>query len=113
MDTPLRLACDFDGVLHDPNNVPKGYKLGQPIKGAQEALKGLKEQGAIIVIHSVWADTEQKCEAISKWCRFFHIPYDFITNQKPVCDFYIDDHGLHFESWEQTLAEIKSRHQGS
>jgi hypothetical protein len=104
---PLRLAVDFDGVCHDPTNKLPGYKLGQPIKGAQEALQGLKKEGAIIVIHSVWADTEQKCEAISKWCRFFDIPYDFITNQKPVADAYIDNLAIRFYNWNQTIKDIK------
>lgn len=108
-DTPLRLAVDFDFVIHDPNNVPKGYKLGQPIKGAVQALQGLKRDGAIIVIHSVWADTEAHCEAISKWMRYFNIPYDFITNTKPNCDFYVDDKAVHHTTWENTLKEIKER----
>lgn len=108
-DRPLLIACDFDGVVHDPAKVKPGYKLGVPIEGANEALHKLKREGAIITIHSVWADTQQRCEAISKWCRYFDIPYDFITNIKPVADFYIDDHGLHFQDWDQTLEEITRR----
>lgn len=103
----LTLAVDFDEVLHDPTNKKKGYKLGVPIKGAQAAMKRLKGEGAIITIHSVWADTEQRCQAISKWCRYFDIPYDFITNQKPLAQFYIDNHGLRFYNWDQTLADIE------
>lgn len=110
MDTPLRIAVDFDGVLHDPSNVQKGYKLGSTIPGSVAAMQKLKEEGAILVIHSVWADTEQKCQAMAKWCQYFKIPYDFISNQKPICDFYIDDHGLRFESWPQALADIKRLH---
>lgn len=107
--SPLLLAVDFDFVLHNPDDKLPGYKLGRPIEGAALAMKKLKSQGAIITIHSVWADTEQKCQAMSKWCRFFDIPYDFITNQKPVADFYIDDHGLHFQDWQQALDEIAKR----
>lgn len=108
-DTPLRLAVDFDGVCHDPNNVMPGYKLGKPVEGAQEALQGLKRDGAIIVIHSVWADTDQKREAMSKWLRYFNIPYDFITNQKPVVDLYIDNNGYRFENWGDTLEFIDKK----
>lgn len=102
-DTPFRLAIDFDSVIHDPNNVEKGYKMGKPIVGAQEALQGLHRSGAIIVIHSVWADSEKKRMAMAEWCHFFDIPYDFITNTKPVADVYIDDHGYRFENWSDTL----------
>jgi len=107
-DKPLLLACDFDFVLHNPDDKLPGYKLGRPIKGAAEAMKKYKSEGAIITIHSVWADTEQKVQAMSKWCRFFDIPYDFITNQKPIADYYIDDHGYRFLSWEQTLKDIRT-----
>jgi hypothetical protein len=101
----------MDGVLHDVNNKKPGYKLGVPIEGAPEAMRQLKSEGAIITIHSVWADTEQKCQAISKWCRYFDIPYDFITNQKPLADAYLDDKAVRFYDWEQALnvlEEIKN-----
>ena len=103
MDTPLRIAVDFDGVLHNPKEKKKGYKMGVPIQGAPLAMNQLHDSGAILVIHSVWADTEQKCQAMAEWCRYFKIPYDFITNKKPICDVYIDDHGYRFENWEDTM----------
>ena len=40
---PITIAVDFDGVLHDPKNKLKGYKLGQPIAGAEEAMQQLKD----------------------------------------------------------------------
>ena len=107
-DTPLRVAVDFDGVIHDPNDILPGYKLGQPIKDANMAMNELKKQGAIIVIHSVWANTDQKREAMSKWCRHFDIPYDFITNEKPMADFYIDDKAVRFENWRDTLEFVRT-----
>lgn len=109
MDKPLRLALDFDGVVHDPTQIKKGYKLGVPVEGAFEALWQLHNEGAIIVIHSIWANTDQKRQAMSEWLRYFKMPYDFITNEKPDCDFYIDDKSLRFISWSKTLEEIKQR----
>lgn len=105
---PLRLAVDFDGVIHNPYNVEPGYKMGKPIEGAMEALWELHNDGAIIVIHTTWADTEKKCQAIAKWCQYFKIPYDFITNQKPDCDVYLDNRALRFYNWVQALKDIKS-----
>lgn len=106
MEIPLRLAIDLDGVLHDPSNIKKGYKLGQPIPGAKGAMQRYKAQGAVLVIHSVWADTDQKREAMSKWLRYFDIPYDFITNIKPIADFYIDNNGVRFTTWDEVSAFI-------
>lgn len=113
MEVPLRIACDLDGVIHDNTNVKPGYKMGVPIDGAFEALWEYHNQGAIIVIHSVWADTEQKCQAIAKWCQYFKIPYDFITNKKPIADYYIDNNGVRFESWAQVREFISSNQQRS
>jgi len=113
MDAPLRLAVDLDDVIHDPNNVKPGYKMGVPIDGAFEALWELKRSGAIIVIHSVWAGTEQKRKAIADWLNYFKMPYDFITNIKPDCDVYIDNKGYRFENWKDTLEFISSNPQRS
>ena len=107
MKIPLRLAIDFDGVCHNPNDKLPGYKLGRPIPGAPMALKKLHDEGAIIVIHSIWADTEQKCQAIAEWCKYFRIPYDFITNKKPLADAYLDNLGIRFYNWDQALKDIK------
>lgn len=107
MEKPLLLAVDFDGVIHDPQNKKRGYKLGQPIEGVNRALHAYKNEGALITIHSVWADTDQKCRAISEWCRYFDIPYDFITNKKPIADAYIDNRAIRFIDWEQTKRDIE------
>lgn len=109
-DTPLRLAIDFDGVLHDPTRKVKGHKLGVPIDGAVGAMIDLKRRGYLLVIHSVWADTDQKRSAMSEWCRFFGIPYDFITNVKPVADLYLDDKGYRFRTWDDAMEFIQALH---
>lgn len=105
---PLRLAIDFNGVIEDPDNKEKGYKMGKPIAGAVEALQELKTRGNIIVIHSIWADSEKKVQAMGEWCRYFSIPYDFITNKKPNCDVYLDNKAIRFEDWDQALRDIKA-----
>lgn len=104
----MRLAIDLDGVIHNPEDVEPGYKMGKPIKGAVKAMQKLKSEGHLIAIHTVWADTDQKRQAISKWCRYFDIPYDFITNTKVIADLYIDDKGYRFESWEDAQEFIRT-----
>lgn len=104
---PITAAVDFDGVLHNPNDKRKGFKMGQPVVGAVDAMNELKAEGALLVIHSVWADTGQKRQAIADWCQYFNIPYDFITNEKPDCMIYIDDRGYRFKNWDDTLKFIK------
>lgn len=104
---PLRLAIDFDDVVHDTKNVRKGYKMGQPVPQAFEALWELKNDGGIIVIHCIWANSEKSIKAIADWLNFFKFPYDFITCTKPDVDIYIDDKGYRFENWKDTLEFTK------
>jgi DNA modification methylase len=102
----LILAVDFDGVLHDPNNVKEGYKMGLPVAGAAEAVAALHNAGHRIVVHTIWATTEAANKAIADWLGYFKIPYDVITSMKPKADLYIDDHGYHFTDWKKTLEDI-------
>jgi hypothetical protein len=84
---PLRLAIDLDGVLHNPEDVAPGYKMGRPIPGAVDAMN----------------------KAMSEWLRWANIPYDFITNVKPDVDYYLDDKNIRFTTWDEALLEIKRR----
>lgn len=102
-----KLAIDFDGTIHDPFNVKKGYKMGTPIPGAVDAVKYLKQIGHEIIIHPTWADNMQRRKAIVDWLEYFKVPFDDITSVKPDADFYIDNNAIRFESWPQTLDFIR------
>lgn len=98
------LAIDFDDTIHDTRNVWDGYKLGRPVEGAQSAMRKLREEGHTLIIHTVWGAQKK---AIADWLFYFNIPYDDITSQKPAADRYIDNKGLRFRDWRQTLEELK------
>ena len=98
-------AIDFDGVIHDYKNIPEGRKLGAPIEGAKEALEFLRSERHKIIIFSTWA-SEDKVKTFENWLNYFEIPFDEITNIKQKAHFYIDDHGLRFSSWNDTLLQI-------
>jgi len=94
------LAIDFDNVLHDPTRVAEGKVLGPPMEGARDAICLLRnEMGHTIVVFSV-----KPPEVIAPWMGYFDIPYDRITNQKPIADLYLDDKGCRFYNWEEFLA---------
>lgn len=99
----MKLAIDFDMVIHDPYNVSKGFKMGVPIVDAVESIRRLHQLGHTIVIHPVWADTEKKRQAIIDWLTYFSIPFDDITSTKPDADVYIDDRGYRFTDWDSTI----------
>ena len=103
----MRVACDFDGVLHDPTNRLKGYKLGQPIEGAVEAIRQLRAQGHYIIIFPTWADNQKRRQALVDWLTYFNIGFDDITSVKPDADCYIDDRAVRFDNWLQALKAIR------
>lgn len=103
----VKIALDFDGTIHNPTNVLKGYKMGQPIPGSAQAIRHLREQGHEIIIFPTWADNQQRRQAIVDWLTYFQIPFDDITSVKPDVDFYVDNNAVRFESWAQTLDFIE------
>lgn len=103
---PLRIAIDFDDTIHNPHDRLKGYKMGQPIKGAVEAIRQLRTMGHHIIIFPTWADTELKRQAIIDWLTYFGIQFDDVTSTKPEADVYLDDRGVHFTDWESAMRDI-------
>lgn len=103
----MKLCIDFDGVIHDHKNPIKGRRMGAPIDGAKEALEKLKDRGCEIIIFTVWGGTDSGRETIRKFMEYYQLPFDSITNEKPNCDYYIDDRAIHFDNWPNTLSQIK------
>lgn len=95
---PLTLAIDFDGVIHDDKHPLPGKKMGPPIMGAKIALMRLKGRGCTIIVHTVRATNPQH---VKDWLDYYEIPYDDVTNIKPVADVYLDDKAVTFTSWEE------------
>lgn len=95
----MKLAIDFDGVIHDHKHPVPGRRMGIPIEDAQDAIKTLKNiQGHTIIVHTVWGGDSGR-KVIEDWMKFYDIPYDEITNIKPQADYYLDDKAIHFTEW--------------
>lgn len=99
------IAIDFDDTIHNTKNRKQGFKMGQPMPGAIQALKELSIDNKII-IHTIWGGNPEMKRAISGWLDYFDIPYDQITNVKPKADVYIDDKAIHFTNWKETLDKL-------
>ena len=107
----MKIAIDFDGVIHDPKNRLKGYKMGQPIPGAPTFIKSLHDAGHYIIIFPVWADSQQRRQALVDWLNYFKVPFDDITSIKPDADLYIDNNGYRFDGdWAKAFAFVESLH---
>lgn len=93
-------AIDFDGVIHEPTNRVKGYKMGRPVDGARNALLRLRENDHEIIIHSARALVPSGMKSIEDWMQYFEIPYDYII-EKPIANFYVDDRAITFRGWSR------------
>ena len=110
------VAIDFDGVLADYS---KGYQgkdvFGDPIPGADNATKVLKENGWRIIIYT----TRPNTEALRHWLKENNITYDFINENpdqpeeskgcKLIADVYIDDRAICFHGhWKWQIGDVAS-----
>jgi hypothetical protein len=111
-----QVAIDFDGVVHGNS---KGFHDGTvydtPIEGSIEAIKWFHSQGLDIVLFTAKVKPDRPLvqgktgeELIWEWLAKYKISSYIkeITCEKPRAIVYIDDRGIRFESWEQTLKQF-------
>lgn len=104
----LTICIDFDGTLHDPRNRLPGYKMGQPVPGARDALRMLNIRGYDVVVCTARPDVEH----VRQWLSFFGMLRYVceVTHEKPMADLYVDDKGYRFTVWDGvTLDQITKR----
>lgn len=102
------IAFDFDGVIH---RYSKGWYDGtiydSPVNGIKEVIEQLKDNGYKIVIFTTRAIGIKSKGEIRRWLQKYDIPFDEITNTKPIAKIYVDDRAINFNGNTQTLlAEI-------
>ena len=99
------LAIDFDKGYHD------GTCYGEPIKGTKEALQLLSEKYTLIIFTAKVkkdrpiVDGKAGMELVTEWLQKHGLLkyISKVTCEKPRAKYYIDDKGIHFTSWDQTL----------
>lgn|SRR3990167_3921586 len=99
----MTLAIDFDGVIHNHKVKVEGRKMGPPVNLAVDVLKSLKKEGHTLIIFTTRGD---RPDHVREWLNWYKIPFDSITRVKPEADFYIDDKGIRFVDWNQTIQEM-------
>ena len=98
------LAIDFDHTIHNPDDVKPGFRMGEPMPGAVDALLTLHRHGDTIIIFTA----RDRFQPVEEWLQHFGIPYSRVTNVKPPeAEVFIDDRGLRFRGdWSVTLDEL-------
>ena len=105
----MRICIDIDGVIAQLKRDGQSYADVEPVVGAPEAIRALKEAGHYIILHT--ARHMKTCDGdVGKviarqgkitldWLHDHQI-YEYIDEiyfAKPYADVYIDDHGERFD----------------
>jgi capsule biosynthesis phosphatase len=118
----MRICIDLDGVICKLKGPGENYAELEPVPGAIERLRELKQAGHYLIINT--ARHMKTCEgnvgkviarqgaATLNWLARHGIEYDEIHFGKPHADVYIDDNAFRFESWN-TIAGDGSTLPGS
>jgi hypothetical protein len=111
------ICADFDETLCRHQEYGEfGLLHEKPMAGAKEAMEQLKKEGYRIVVLTVrlnpsfGGDLRWKKWVIQHWLQKFEIPFDEITNNKPKAVAYIDNKGIRFTDWQQTLRQFHLFH---
>lgn len=107
-----QIAIDFDGVIHkNTKGFHDGTVYDEPIEGAIEAIKELSKTYEIVIFTAKaksdrpLVNNKTGSELIWDWLKKYNIHQYIkkVTAEKPRAIYYIDDKGIRFESWTQTL----------
>jgi hypothetical protein len=103
-----RLAIDFDGVIHRYRfGFHDGSIYDAPMPGCLQALTRLHKKWWLY-IYTTRAESASGRRAVEAWLRKHRIPYDEVVGNKPIAFAYIDDRAIRFETWRQTLADLRT-----
>ena len=106
------IAIDFDGVLHNFNKgFHDGTCYGKPIEGSIESVKLLSKKWNIIIFTAKAKPNRPLIngktgeELVWEWLEKYDISkcVDEVTAEKPRAEYYIDDKGIRFNNWKETL----------
>lgn len=103
------IVFDFDGVIHSYKSGWKGETVipDEPVKGIEDVLEELKEEGYEIVIVSSRCATKIGRLAILEWLEKYNLDYyiDRISTEKPPAIVYIDDRAIRFDGKTKGLVD--------
>ncbi len=107
---PRVIAFDFDGVIARYTGFVHHHNIEEPNAEVIKAIKMLKEQGYLILVHTTRGD-----EFVKSYCEQFSIPVDYINRRpdlegenpgKPIASVYVDDRAINYRGDDaETLVE--------
>ena len=110
-----QIAIDFDGVIHKNS---KGYYdgtiYGNPMVGSYEALEKLSKKYDVVIFTAKAKPDRGLINGLTgtqmvwDWLKEYKMDkfVTKVTSEKPRAVAYIDDKGIKFDSWKQTLNDL-------
>lgn len=115
----MRVCIDIDGTLCEIKQAHQTYADVQPLAGAVEQLKAMRDAGYYIILatarHMKTCDSNvgmviaRQGKTLLQWLDEHEIEYDEIWFGKPNADLYIDDRALRFNNnWQDiSIADLE------
>ena len=109
------IAVDLDGVIFEYRDWKGIEHFGKPIKNARRSLDMFRKMGFKIVVYTCRTNPKLHTEyplpqlelMVRKALLSAEIPFDEVSiGGKPIALYYIDDRGIRFENWEDTMFQI-------
>lgn len=99
------IAIDFDGVIHQYS---KGWQNGEiydpPMEGALDAVKKLASNNKLVIFSTRANEWHNQLEMAAWLTEHGFMDYiEKVTSNKPIAHIYIDDRGLRFHDWSNTM----------
>ncbi len=111
----MRICIDLDGVICELRRPGQKYAELQPVPGAVEKLRALKQADHYLIIctarHMKTCDgnvgqvVARQGAVTLDWLARHGVEYDEIHFGKPHAEIYIDDNALRFESWDKIVPD--------
>ncbi len=125
----MKICIDVDGVICRLREPGQSYDELEPVPGAPEKLRMLKDAGHYLILHTarhmktcsanVGLVVARQGKTLLDWLERFDVPYDEIHFGKPHADVYLDDNAMRFEGWDAIAGDgstlprsHESRHAG-
>lgn len=111
----MKICIDVDGVLCELRQPEQAYAQVQPLPGAVEKMKSLKQAGHYLILctarhmatcnSNVGLVVARQGKTLLDWLAKNEIPYDEIWFGKPHADVYLDDNAHRFTNWQEISAD--------
>lgn len=113
----MRICFDLDNTLCENKKPGEEYKDVLPKEGAVEYITQLHKKGHYIIIHTarnmvtfnnnLGQVIAKQAPVVIDWLKKYNFVYDELLFGKPHADYFVDDKGIQFTTFEKLKQQLK------